>query len=85
MKMLGDREYLWSYTKGFSEMPSPAQVGWLREVAAVGGLGGKGGAEAVLVVVRVVRVGVVLEGAGRGRGVRFAHSISLEIQARRFV
>eukprot|EP00904_Undaria_pinnatifida_P012481 jgi/Undpi1/8363/HiC_scaffold_25.g10831.m1 len=26
MKMLGDREYLWSYTKGFSEMPSPAQL-----------------------------------------------------------
>ena len=26
MKMLGDDEYLFSYTKGFSELPSPAQV-----------------------------------------------------------
>ena len=26
MKMLGDDEYLWSYTKGFAELPSPAQV-----------------------------------------------------------
>ncbi|CAM9905729.1 unnamed protein product, partial [Hapterophycus canaliculatus] len=26
MKMLGDDEYLWSYTKGFSELPSPAQL-----------------------------------------------------------
>ena len=26
MKMLGDEEYLWSYTKGFAELPSPAQV-----------------------------------------------------------
>lgn len=26
MKMLGDNEYLMSYTKGFSELPSPAQV-----------------------------------------------------------
>lgn len=26
MKMMGDQEYLLSYTKGFSELPSPAQV-----------------------------------------------------------
>ncbi|CAM9337731.1 unnamed protein product, partial [Ectocarpus sp. 12 AP-2014] len=25
-KILGDDEYLWSYTKGFSELPSPAQL-----------------------------------------------------------
>jgi len=26
MKMLGDDDYLWSYTRGFAELPSPAQV-----------------------------------------------------------
>ena len=48
-KILGDDEYLWSYTKGFSELPSPAQVlqrlvsclrwlvdGWLVDVHVVG-------------------------------------------------
>lgn len=25
-KWVGDKEYLWAYTKGFSELPSPAQV-----------------------------------------------------------
>lgn len=28
-KVLGDDEYLWSFTKGFAELPSPAQVGHL--------------------------------------------------------
>lgn len=31
MKMLGDDEYLFSYTKGFSELPSPAQVRTFRD------------------------------------------------------
>ncbi|CAN0141568.1 unnamed protein product, partial [Ectocarpus sp. 4 AP-2014] len=26
MKILGDDEYLWSYTKGFAQLPSPAQL-----------------------------------------------------------
>ncbi|CAM9969419.1 unnamed protein product, partial [Ectocarpus sp. 8 AP-2014] len=26
MKIVGDDEYLWSYTKGFAQLPSPAQV-----------------------------------------------------------
>lgn len=41
-KMLGDDEYLWSFTKGFAELPSPAQV---RYISALG-VGGGGGSVA---------------------------------------
>lgn len=40
-KFLGDDEYLWSFTNGFAELPSPAQV---RDIFALA-VGGDGGGD----------------------------------------